>query len=378
MNKPVSPDTLARPSLAPEYAAAEAVGRLAFENVDLDCDGAFPKAEIVALHRARLLTASLPVELGGVQPSGVELAVLLRRVGSGSLPLGRLYEGHVNALALVVRYGDATQAERAASEAGDGQLFGVWNTDDPQGLKLLHDGRNRRLVGRKILCSGAGFIQRPLITATDESGRRLMVTPKLDGADRADLSRWTAQGMRASATGTVDFTGLSVEDRDIVGGDGDYERQPFFSGGAWRFLAVHQGGMETLFRLLRQHLNRTQRGGDPHQAARLGEAGICVESARLWVERAAEIAHGPSAASAPDRTVAYVNLARLAVERAGLALLELTHRSIGLQSFMRPNPIERFSRDLSTYLRQPAPDRALTNAAAWILDQGERDFDLWG
>jgi alkylation response protein AidB-like acyl-CoA dehydrogenase len=374
MNKPVSPDTLVRPSLAREFAAAEAVARLAFENDALDCDGAFPIVEVVALHRARLLTASLPMQLGGVQPSATELAGLLRRIGSGCLPLGRLYEGHVNALALIVRYGTAAQAERVAKVAGEGQLFGVWNTDDAQGLKLTHNGRTRQLTGRKVLCSGAGFIARPLITATDESGRRLMVTPGVDDAARADLSRWTAQGMRASATGTVDFTGLLVEDEDIVGNDGDYERQPFFSAGAWRFLAVHQGGMETLFRLLRQHLNRTKRGGDPHQAARLGQAGICVETARLWVERAAEVSQGPSTA---DGAVAYVNLARLAVERAGLDLLELAHRSMGLQSFMRPHPIERFSRDLSTYLRQPAPDRALTNAAAWILDRGETEFELW-
>ena len=44
--------------------------------------------------------------------------------------------------------------------------------------------------------------------------------------------------MRASATGAVDFSGVPVEPIEIVGGDGDYERQPAFSGGAWRFAAV--------------------------------------------------------------------------------------------------------------------------------------------
>jgi hypothetical protein len=75
--------------------------------------------------------------------------------------------------------------------------------------------------------------------------------------------------------------------------------------------------------------------------------------------------------------VAYVNLARLAVERAGLDLMELVHRSVGLQSFIRPNPIERVSRDLATYLRQPGPDRALTGAAAWIIPQAVAAQDLW-
>jgi alkylation response protein AidB-like acyl-CoA dehydrogenase len=373
MNMSVSPDEL----IASPLKSADSVARQAFCNNELDCDGAYPSAEIGSLHRAGLLTAPLTAGSGGAELCGVELAAVLRRIGSGSLPLGRLYEGHVNALLLIARYGRPDQVDRAAIEAGGGQLFGVWNTDNAEGLKLVRDGKGRQLMGRKILCSGAGFIQRPLITATDESGQRLMVTPRVDDTGRADLAQWTPQGMRASATGAVDFTGLQVEDQDIVGGDGDYEKQPFFSGGAWRFCAVHQGGMETLFRLLRQHLIKTNRGGDPHQAARLGEAGICVETARLWVERAAEVAYGALANASPNRTVAYVNLARLAVERAGLSLLELTHRSVGLQSFMRPHPIERFSRDLSTYLRQPGPDRALTNASDWILAQEESDIDIW-
>jgi hypothetical protein len=36
-------------------------------------------------------------------------------------------------------------------------------------------------------------------------------------------------------------------------------------------------------------------------------------------------------------------------------------------SFMRPNPIERISRDLATYLRQPVPDMAMSNGAKVFL-----------
>jgi hypothetical protein len=57
--------------------------------------------------------------------------------------------------------------------------------------------------------------------------------------------------------------------------------------------------------------------------------------------------------------------------------MQLTQRSVGLQAFMRPNPIERISRDLATYLRQPGPDRALTDAAEWVLAQPANARDLW-
>jgi alkylation response protein AidB-like acyl-CoA dehydrogenase len=319
----------------------------------------------------------LPCALGGAQLKARALCDILRLVGGGSLPLGRLFEGHVNALALILRYGRAEQAALIAGEVQGGQLFGVWNTDDKDGLRLVGAHGRQRLQGRKLLCSGAGRIERPLVTATDEKGRRLMVMPRLAPGERADLSRWTAHGMRASATGVVDFSDVAVDPIEIVGGDGDYERQPAFSGGAWRFAAVHQGGMERLLALLCRHLRDTGRGADPHQAARVGEAGIAAETARLWVGRAAAIAEEADHGRPSEEIVAYVNLARLAVERAGLELMALVHRSVGLQGFMRPHPIERISRDLATYLRQPGPDRALTSAAAWMLAREAPVSQLW-
>jgi alkylation response protein AidB-like acyl-CoA dehydrogenase len=357
---------------------AREVGEKAFARAGAyDEDGAYPAADVNALHESGLLTAVLPAKWGGAVLSGVALSEVLQSIGSGSLALGRLFEGHVNALELVLRYGDQEQVDLVAEEARAGKLFGVWNTDDANGLRLIHRYGRSWLEGRKVLASGAGHIERPLVTATDENGRRLIVLPRVGAPDRADLSRWTAQGMRASATGAVDFTGVEVEPVEIVGREGDYERQPWFSTGAWRFAAVQLGGMERLFDLLRRHLQETNRGQDPHQAARLGRAAMAVETARLWVAQAASTTEAPLGSRAPEQLVAYVNLTRLAVEAAALDLMQLVQRSVGLQVFMRPNPIERISRDLATYLRQPGPDRALTDAAAWTLAQPVSGQDLW-
>jgi alkylation response protein AidB-like acyl-CoA dehydrogenase len=359
-------------------SVARDISDFAFRNAGrYDVDGAFPLDDVAALQASGLLSAVLPHELGGAPLGGLPLVDVLRQIGSGSLPLGRLFEGHVNALGLVLRYGRREQVSLIAGEAREGKLSGVWNTDDRDAVRLVAEGRRYRLEGRKILASGAGHIERPLITASDQDGRRLIVMPHLRLNERADLSQWTVHGMRASATGSVDFSGVAVEPIEIVGRDGDYERQPTFSGGAWRFAAVQLGGMERLFDLLRAHMRSTGRGANPHQAARLGEAAIAVETARLWVERAALIAEEAAKGTEADRIVAYVNFARLAIERAGLTLMESVNRSVGLQAFVRPNPIERVSRDLATYLRQPGPDQALTSAAAWVLAQESAVGDMW-
>lgn len=360
-----------------ETALAFAV-RAASRAPDLDRAGTFPADDVADLHRSGLLAAPLDlVGFGAKTDRAATLALLdlLRLVGRGSLPVGRLYEGHVNALTLVARYGSPAQRARFARDAEAGRLFGVWNTEPAAAGLTLSDRDGRRLVGSKSFASGAGFVERPLVTARTDDGTLLMVVVDLPPGERADISDWQVQGMRASATGTVDFTGLPLGPEAILGGPEDYHRQPLFSGGAWRFAAVQLGGIEAVAAAARDHLRRTGRGEDPHQLARLGQIAVAVETARLWVEAAALAASVDP--GEPDRVVAYVNLARLAVERAGLDVLELATRSVGLQGFLESHPLERLGRDLATYLRQPAPDRALTEAARHVLAAPAPFGDLW-
>lgn len=345
-----------------------------------DEDFSYPQAEISELHRLGLMLAPFPRGFGGSEfATGLEgqrlLFPILRLIGSANLSLGRLYEGHVNAIGLVGRYGRPDQLHNLSKRAAEGELLGVWNTDGGDPLRIVSTGSRKRLLGSKILCSGAGHINLPLVTAKDEAGRLFMVTPRLTRGYRADLTSWTPLGMRASATGTVNFDDIPVETEDIIGEDADYHRQPAFSGGAWRFAAVQLGGMERLLDLLREHLVKTKRGSDPHQSARLAECLMGVETARLWVERAAFLAESDT--SSADAVVAYVNLARTAVERHAMELMQAVQRSVGLTAFIRPHSIERICRDLATYLRQPAPDRAMMVAAGWSLEQTAPFAKLW-
>ena len=356
----------------------EAAALAAERSRALDESGAPPLAELEALANTGLLSLPFSPSFGGAglalgEAAARTLPTALRVLGRASLPLGRLYEGHVNAIRLVETYGSIAQRARMADEARQGALFGVWAADEnEQGLRIRYADRAFVLEGRKIYCSGAGLILRPVVTARDEADRVRMALPRLPQGERLDLSGWTAQGMRASVTGTVTFTGLKVHDEDMLGEPRDYHREPDFSGGAWRFAAVQVGGMEALFMGLREHLLRAGRGGDPHQSARVAESAIAVETARLWVERAAALFERREADDAS--LVGYVSLARSAVERAALDLIERVQRSVGLRAFLRPDPIERIARDLATYLRQPGPDRALANGDQWVLSDGGAVF----
>lgn len=363
----------------PVAAAIRASAAAAARAPALDRDSAFPAEDVRDLHALGLLAAPIPAALGGNGMGSDRLGSrtlleVLRLIGRGNLALGRLYEGHVNAWRLLARHGDGRQQRRLADDCRAGMMFGVWNTGPPAGVRLEPDGAGYRLVGEKNFASGAGSILRPLITARAPEGAVRMVVVPLTAAGlprRADLSGWLAQGMRASTSGRFDFTGLRVTAADLIGGPGDYEREPDFTAGAWRFAAVQLGGTEALLEAAVAHLRRAARDGDPFQQARAGQMALAAGSACLWLERAAaELDAVP-----PADALALARLARLAVERAGLDVLELAQRSIGVQAFLEPHPAERLMRDLATYLRQPAPDRALAEAGAFLLGGGARP---WG
>ena len=345
---------------------AKSVAALAAARADThDCDGAFPLDEIGALHRQGLLAAPFPSRTGG-HGLGVgdpdRCRDVLAAVGRGSLPLGRLFEGHVNAVALVTRYGNDANLGLLLREAEAGRPSGVWMAGPP--LRLERTGGRYVLHGKKLLCSGAGHFERPLVAA-DFDGGSVMVIPRVADPARIDTSAWTAQGMRATATGTVDFGGISVGEEEMAGRPGDYLRSPYFRGGAWRVIAVQLGGLAALLEHYRRQLGESPHREHPVQLARYGEALIAVETAHLWVRQASRVAEGPyDDAAAVD---AYVDLARNAFEGAALQAVACAQKAIGLKSFLRPNPLERVIRDLTTYLRQPALDASLASAAAFHL-----------
>ncbi len=324
----------------------------------LDRNAGFPWDDMEALRRCGVLVATLPCRVGGLG-LGQELFDLLRLIGSANLAVGRLIEGHVNALWLIWRYGTDAQLARAAGDAALGHLFGIWNTEEPPGVHL-QDGA---LSGKKINCSAAVAATRAVITVGHpDEARMLMVTLAPDMSAGAMPGRLL--GMRATQAGWIDFRGYRPDAEDWIGQAGDYMREPEFSAGAWRTLAALTGGIGTLGEMLREQLRARGRDGAPWQAERIAQSLIAEQTAWLWSRECARLVATDASAAA---MTGYVNLARRAVEMAGLTMLELVQRSLGLSAFVEGNPAERQMRDLATYLRQPAMDEALAEAAAHFV-----------
>lgn len=361
-----------RPSaaVAAEIVAAEYRSRAA----DFDRGGFIPLPSILALADAGLLAAVLPGEFGGfglgIEPgSTAGLLKILTIIGSGDLSIGRLYEGHLNALLLIQRYGARVQLDRIVHAIHSGKcLFGVWNTDARTPLTLIRSATGWRLAGGKAFASGAGLVEQALVTARlAEGGRQMLVIPMALLEDRIDRGAWHPLGMRASMSFAVDLTGVRVPEDAFLGQPDDYLSEPWFSAGCLRFLAVQLGGALVLLRTVHEHLRRTGREGDPYQIERFARMRVALEGGRLWLDHAAGIFDRADAEANSARVIATANMARHAVENACGLVIELAGKSVGVQGMLAPHPLERLIRDLTTYLRQPAPDAALASVGEEAL-----------
>lgn len=356
-----------------------------------DESGAFPDAEFTALRTAGLLAAPLPRALGGLglgsEPGAMRVLLrLLAILGWGNLSLARLYEGHVNALLLIAAFGNAQQQEQAATDVSRGELFAVWNTEASDGVQLEASGRHAFcLLGAKVFASGAGSITRPLVTGRLPDGEWQMMLLRLGKTDRdrVDTSWWRPLGMNASASHRIDFSGLEMGPETLLGEPGDYYRQPWFSGGAIRFAAAHLGGATALLDAAAVTLREAGRTEDPLQQARIGEAAIAISSGHQWLDWAANMADASVLGGAVETavnaegTVAAANMTRSAIERICLQVLDIVERSVGARGLLRPHPIERIGRDLTLYLRQPAPDAALRDAGRFALQKEMSSLNWW-
>lgn len=322
------------------------------------------RPQIDALRETGLLAACAPAAIGGRglahEPERPQdLVEALAAIGGANLSAGRLFEGHVNAVKLVVLYGDG-RADEWLRDAVRGCLFGVWGADGPNPVRI----RDGHLQGQKLYASGADILDRAVVSARDEEGRQRLLLLHVDRLEgRLHPAEWSTTGMRSTASGRCDLHGLRVSEDDFLGPPDVYEREPHFRGGVWRYAAVQLGAMREMTRATAAHLGSRGQTAAPLQAMRLRRMVTACETSRLWVIRAAEAVEEPGA---PPSAAATAILSRLAVLDEARALLGAMDDALGAASFAASHAVERRRRDLMFYIRQATPD-AMGDAALDVL-----------
>lgn len=347
----------------------------------------FPVETFKKIAENNLLTAPLSKKFGGANlgiESGTNGALLqiLKHFGRGNLVVGRVFEGHFNALLLIKLFGSNEQIERFSADANNGKIFGVWNTEAGDGVKIFPlENQKVKLEGAKTFATGIDFVTRPIVNgALSDGGWQMTIVPLDEVQTKVDSSWWNPMGMRATRSFKIDFSGVEIGKENLIGAAGNYYQQPWFSGGAIRFAAVQFGAAEAIFDETRKYLQMLKRTDDPFQKMRLGEMAILIETGNLWLASAAkkldEFMEKPSD-DASENFLAYVNMMRTQIEKICVETINLCQKCVGARGLNKPFHFERIIRDLTIYLRQPAPDAALADAGRCVLQSEKPADNLW-
>lgn len=295
----------------------------------------FPAAAFSALRAAGAL--ELPARLAA------QLAVV-RAVSAADGSVGRILDGHLNALERLAVHGIAAQ----------NRLHGVWgaNPGPGEGEPAWVDGEVLR--GVKTFCSGAGGVERALVIAGD----RLVYVDTTDGT-RVDEGWYRSSGLRASCSHRVEFDGAPV--LAVLGEPGEILRAPWFARDATRTTATWAGLADTAAASALALL-----AARPQRTALEELAAGRIESRRrtidLWLGAAA-CDEEPSEDDA-------IHL-RDAVATAIRALVDEALRACGSRPLVTAHALDRARRDLEVFLLQHRLDPLVARAGGRLLDAAD-------
>lgn len=380
-------NTLNKSGLSDLIIASESIGLTSVsEAADTDSENSFPVLTLEKLKSSGLLTAGIDEKYGGrglglVSGTNTALLTILKNIGKGNLVMGRVLEGHINAQILINMFGSKKQKKIFAKDAFNGKLFGVWNTQAEDGTLLTKKEGRYYLDGSKTFATGTGYVTRPVVTAAMKDGSWQMCIVPIDKiASKSDSGWWHPMGMKASRSFKITFLQADIPKVNLIGAAGDYYRQPGFSGGAVRFAAVQLGAAENLLDETKKYLKSLNRTQDPFQKMRLGQMAIAVESGNQWLNAAAlrmdKYMMYPTAEEG-ENFIMYANMMRTAIEGICTEVMVLCQKCIGARGLNRPYHFERIIRDLSTYLRQPAPDAVLMEVGGYIMHSDSSAGKIW-
>jgi alkylation response protein AidB-like acyl-CoA dehydrogenase len=323
-----------------------------------------PASELALLSAAGLLAAPLPVSAGGRgwgtdAQGALPMLTVLNCLGGASLPVARIYEGHVNAVRLAVRHGSPAQRASMAKAVLAGGVMGVWGADSEQPVHLDPLPTGAVLRGVKAFASGLGDVTLAVVTVRTADGLQMALVDATDPA-RCDQSRWDMDAMVGSRSGYFDCDGLSIGTDQCLGRPDALFDEPDFHGGIWRLVACYSGAMQQIARELALLIEQRDLADDPIMRHRLGLVAMEAQSSMLWARAACINAETGADANLALSTVLF---AREAIEQAAGRQIALADRIGGTSLHQRGSALGRIMRDLTLYLRQAQLDSKLAMAA---------------
>lgn len=296
----------------------------------------------------------LAAEAGGSWPlpggggTGI-LWELLASVAAADVAAARIFEPHLDALAILQQAGATAPAGTAP-----GGSWGVFAAEGP-GMRLdaTLAGTGVVLSGSKPWCSLARQLDNAVVTAHTDDGRAAFaVSLRHPGVD-CEEPEWVARGLREIPSGTVHFDQVPAVP---LGGTGWYHSRPGFAWGGMGVAACWLGGAVGAAREFRHGLQAgADAGRQPDQLAlaALGEADRVITAALQYLARtASRLDGGTLATGAGQSTWSEAQRVRGTVAAAVERVLHLVGTNRGPGPLAFDEPYAKRMADLALYVRQ--------------------------
>ena len=342
-----------------------------------DVDGTFVSESLDALHDAGLLSAAVPVELGGLGATPRELADLQRRLAHycGSTALASSMHQHVVAFTAWRYRREMPGAEATLKKVvDDGAILvstggGDWT--HPQGEAVRVDG-GYRVTARKRFASqsSVGTVMSTMFGYDDpEQGRRVLnLAVPFASEGVTVLDNWDTLGMRGTASNDVVLEDVFVPDERVLAnrphGVIDPPLQVIGSIAFPIVSAAYLGVAEAAFDAAVESVRH--RADSPIVRRQIGLMKHRLQVARWALDAALDLV-GDDPTPSID-TLTSVMLAKREIALAGVEVCDLAMEVAGGGAFFRGSVIERCYRDIRAAKFHPTtPEETLLLAAQQVL-----------
>lgn len=342
------------PGLALERIAAGAPAR------DAVPEAPFPTEAFDALADAELL--GWTAIAGPARPPAARELALVRAVAAADGSVGRIYDGHLNAIERLAVQGSSQLRERELPQFASGDLLGgVWGGDPAPGegepAAVIDTPAGPVLRGVKTFCSGAGGLHRALVLARSPGGGPpLSAWVELTDPERAriDPTWYRSHGLRASVSHRVVFSDLPV--MELLGAPGSISAQPWFARDALRTASSWAGMADSAVSSALAELGARPSTG-PLEGLAAGRILAAQQTVSVWLAAAATAMDGGSA-GLPEIALH----GRVTIAGACRTLLDEAARACGSRPFARGGALDRARRDLEVFLLQHRLEPMLARA----------------
>jgi alkylation response protein AidB-like acyl-CoA dehydrogenase len=343
----------------------------------------FPRTpfELLSEAGALALPAPEPVSGSGRQATFTEEWSVLRAVSRADGSVGRIYDGHLNAVERISVAAPEPLRSRELDRISSGALLlGVWGADpvpdEGEPARLVETGGGTSLDGVKTFCSGAGGVDRALVLARGPEGSPpgppYLVYVDLSGSpDHYEIDRgwYRSAGMRSSESHRVVFREAPV--LAVLGGPGEISRDPYFGRDAVRTAVSWAGIADRAVDSALETL-AAKSAGAPDDIVSLAAGRMLAERGTMdrWIEHAAAVADDDPEASFAGLSIRL----RSAVADSCRRILDEASRACGSRPFAVADSLDRARRDLELFLLQHRLEPALTRAGREAI-QNVRETD---